>query len=100
MVSYHFHEVSVSYQYQDFKTPLVSVSYQYQDFGTCLVSVSYRYRNFSAGWYQYRIGIEKSGIEGLWGVFNTLHWVSRKDQRIILINRQDDSLIFQGGIDL
>ena len=30
-----------------------------------IVSVSYRYRNFSAGWYQYRIGIEKSGIEDL-----------------------------------
>ena len=65
LVSYHFQSVSVSYQYQDFKTPLVSVSYQYRDFWTCLVSVSYRYRNFSTGWYQYRIGIEKSGIEGL-----------------------------------
>ena len=29
------------------------------------VQYQYWYRNFSAGWYQYRIGIEKSGIEGL-----------------------------------
>ena len=65
MVSHHFHEVSVSYQHQDFQTPEVSVSYQYRYNWTCIVSVSYRYRNFSAGWYQYRIGIEKSGIEGL-----------------------------------
>ena len=65
MVSYHFHEVSVSYQYQDFQTPEVSVSYQYRYNWTCIVSVQYRYRNFSARWYQYRIGIEKSGIEGL-----------------------------------
>ena len=33
---------------------------------TCkILKYQYRYRNFSAGWYQYRIGIEKSGIEGL-----------------------------------
>ena len=52
--------ISIGIEFQSF---MVSVSVS--KFQTCLVSVSYRYRLFRPGKYQYRIGIEKSGIEDL-----------------------------------
>ena len=54
--------ISIGIEFQSF---MVSVSVSVSKLQTCIVSVSYRYRLFRPGKYQYRIGIEKSGIEGL-----------------------------------
>ena len=55
--------ISIGIEFQSF---LVSVSVSVSKLQTCIVSVSYQYRFFRPGKYQYRIGIEKSGIEDLW----------------------------------
>ena len=55
--------ISISIEFQSF---IVSVSVSVSKLWTCMVSVSYRYRLFRPGKYQYRIGIEKSGIADLW----------------------------------
>ena len=52
--------ISIGIEFQSF---MLSVSVS--KLQTCIVSVSYRYRLFRPGKYQYRIGIEKSGIEDL-----------------------------------
>ena len=54
--------ISIGIEFQSF---MVSVSVSVSKLQTCIVSVSYRYRLFRPGKYQYRIGIEKSGIEDL-----------------------------------
>ena len=55
--------ISIGIEFQSF---MLSVSVSVSKLQTCIVSVSYRYRLFRPGKYQYRIGIEKSGIEDLW----------------------------------
>ena len=55
--------ISIGIEFQSF---MVSVSVSVSKLQTCIVSVSYRYQLFGPGKYQYRIGIEKSGIEDLW----------------------------------
>ena len=47
------------------QTIKVSVSYRYRSSRSWKVSVQYQYRIFGPWKYQYRIGIEKNGIEGL-----------------------------------
>ena len=54
--------ISIGIEFQSF---MVSVSVSVSKLQTCIVSVSYRYRLFRPGKYQYRIGIEKSGIKDL-----------------------------------
>ena len=56
--------ISIGIEFQSF---MLSVSVSVSKLQTCIVSVSYRYRLFRPGKYQYRIGIEKSGIEDLCG---------------------------------
>ena len=55
--------ISIGIEFQSF---IVSVSVSVSKPQTCKVSVSYQYPLFRPGKYQYRIGIEKSGIEDLW----------------------------------
>ena len=57
--------ISIGIEFQSF---MLSVSVSVSKLQTCIVSVSYRYRLFRPGKYQYRIGIEKSGIEDLWHI--------------------------------
>ena len=64
-VSVHLMEVSVSVSVSKFYSWKVSVSISVSKFYNWKVSVSYRYRISIPAWYQYRIGIEKSGIEDL-----------------------------------
>ena len=60
--------ISIGIEFQSF---MVSVSVSVSKLQTCIVSVSYRYRLFRPGKYQYRIGIEKSGIKDLCQLINT-----------------------------
>ena len=62
--------ISIGIEFQSF---MVSVSVSVSKLQTCIVSVSYRYRLFRPGKYQYRIGIEKSGIEDLWCQLSQKH---------------------------
>ena len=64
-VSLHLMEVSVSVSVSKFYSWKVSVSISVSKFHNRKVSVSYRYRISIPAWYQYRISIEKSGIEDL-----------------------------------
>ena len=54
--------ISICIEFQSF---MVSVSVSVSKLQTCIVSVLYRYRLFRPRKYQYRIGIDKSGIEDL-----------------------------------
>ena len=62
--------ISIGIEFQSF---MVSVSVSVSKLQTCIVSVSYRYRLFRPGKYQYRIGIEKSGIEDLCLILTTVN---------------------------
>ena len=67
-VSVHLIEVSVSVSISKFYNWKVSVSVSVSKLYNWKVSVSYRYRISMPAWYQYRIGIGKSGIEDLWSL--------------------------------